>query len=64
MREGIWAPRIPKLIRLMTGNGTPVFSPMNPDRVSSTNRNPAPTMIAARICQVPSPRANSPIANA
>ena len=26
--EGIWAPRMPKLMRLITGKGTPVLRPM------------------------------------
>ena len=29
-RLAIWAPRMPKLIRLMTGNGTPVFDAHKP----------------------------------
>ena len=59
---GICAPRVPKLIRLITGKGTPVFWPMKPEKFSSTNRKSAPSISAARICQAPSPSANSPMA--
>ncbi len=63
MRAGICAPLVPNAMRLITGNGTPVFSPMNPDRLSSRKRNTPPSVRASRICHPPRPSANSPMAN-
>ena len=37
-RLAICAPLMPKLMRLMTGNGTPVFSPMNPEKFSEAEQ--------------------------
>ncbi|MCY1232382.1 hypothetical protein D9M72_448710 [compost metagenome] len=63
-RLAIWAPLMPKLIRLMTGNGTPVLTPMNPEKLRSPNSRTAPTPRASRICQPPRPSAKSPMAKA
>ena len=51
-------------MRLMTGNGTPVLSPMKPEKLSSTKSRTAPKPRASRICQPPRPRAKRPMANA
>jgi hypothetical protein len=62
MMAGILEPRMPKAMRLMTGNGTPVRSPMKPERFRSRNSRMAPRRKASMICQAPSPRAKSPMA--
>ncbi|MNN97573.1 hypothetical protein D3C81_2167670 [compost metagenome] len=54
---GICAPWMPKLIRLITGNGTPVFCPMYPDRFMKKYTSAAPIPSDSRICQPPRPRA-------
>ena len=63
-RLASWAPRMPKLIRLMTGKGTPVFWPINPEKLSSAKSRTAPMARAARICQPPRPSEKRPTANA
>ena len=57
---GIWAPRMPKAMRHITGNGTPVLIPMKPDKLSRKNNRAAPMPRDTRICQPPRPSANRP----
>ena len=54
---------MPKLIRLITGNGTPVFCPMYPDRFMKKYTSAAPIPSDNRICQPPRPNAYRPMAN-
>ncbi len=61
---GIFAPLMPNAMRLMTGNGTPVLCPMNPDSVSSRKSRTEASAKAARMPHTFSPRANSPMAKA
>ncbi|MEY9484398.1 hypothetical protein RKD26_000192 [Streptomyces calvus] len=61
---GIFAPLMPNAMRLMTGNGTPVLCPMNPDRVSRRKSRTDASAKAARMPHTFSPSANRPMANA
>ncbi|CAM5319762.1 hypothetical protein SANTM175S_09153 [Streptomyces antimycoticus] len=61
---GIFAPLMPNAMRLMTGKGTPVLCPMNPDRVSSRKSSRDASTKAARMPHTFRPSAKRPIANA